>query len=379
MEAIKDLQRHLAARPAALAQARDQGSKVIGYYPGGFFPEELALAAGAIPIGLVRGGEEAAVALSGDYICRWIDPFCRAQIGYGISGSDPWYGGLDLLVIPITDNHVRAVADVLAYQTDLNVFPFGVPHMKEPSTLRYFRHGLNRLKGEIEAVTGVQITDDRLTAAISLCNRERKAWRRLYEHRQASGTAIASRDFILLQHGAQMADKQFMVELLERIDTVLTAQAGTTSATCRLLLTGSTLAWGDTLVTDLIENAGGTVVAEVFDEGLRWCYGDVSLEVDRLEALADAYFTRRVCPAWFRPGGERHDFLIEQAKRFQVDAVVWYHLMFRESFKTESFYFPAILKKRTGLPMLVVESDYEPVEAGNIGTRIETFLQNLKT
>jgi hypothetical protein len=31
MEAMNDLQRHLEIRPAALAKARDQGQKAIGY------------------------------------------------------------------------------------------------------------------------------------------------------------------------------------------------------------------------------------------------------------------------------------------------------------------------------------------------------------
>ena len=96
-------------------------------------------------------------------------------------------------------------------------------------------------------------------------------------------------------------------------------------------------------------------------------------------ALAENYFMKRVCPAWFRPGRERLDFLIKLAGEFKVDAVVWYQLMFRESYKTESYYFPDRLKRETGLKMLLLESDYDPLEAdGPMSTRIETFIQTMR-
>jgi len=141
MKAIDNLASHLKTRLVDLRKAKEEGRKIIGYTPGGYLPEELVLAPGAIPICLIRGGDHSVVELSGAYICRWIDTFCRAQIGYGVSGDDPYYSIVDLLAIPVTDIHIRAISDILDYNTDIEVFPFGVPHMKEESTLRYYLHG----------------------------------------------------------------------------------------------------------------------------------------------------------------------------------------------------------------------------------------------
>jgi benzoyl-CoA reductase/2-hydroxyglutaryl-CoA dehydratase subunit BcrC/BadD/HgdB len=52
--------------------------------------------------------------------------------------------------------------------------------------------------------------------------------------------------------------------------------------------------------------------------------------------------------------------------------------MYREAYKLESYYFPEILKKETGLSMLTVESDYDPSEAGQIRTRIETYIDSIR-
>jgi len=131
MKAMEEFSSHLKTILVDLQKSKDDGRKIVGYPPGGYLPEELVLACGARPICLVRGGDHSVVELAGAYICRWIDTFFRAQIGYGVSGDDPYYNIIDVLTIPITDNHVRAVSDVLAYNTDIEVFPFGVPHTKE--------------------------------------------------------------------------------------------------------------------------------------------------------------------------------------------------------------------------------------------------------
>ncbi|MBW1669124.1 MAG: 2-hydroxyacyl-CoA dehydratase [Deltaproteobacteria bacterium] len=376
-ELTEKLLSHLATREHEIIQARREGRKVVGYIPGGYLPEEIVIAAGAIPIGLVRGGDHSAVELSSSYICRWFDSFCRAQIGYGISGLDPYYKLLDLLAIPITDNHTRAISDVLDYNTDIEIFPFGVPHMKEESAFRYYLHGVNKFKEKAEEITGTRISYSKLREAILLCNKERELIKKISMLRTSDPPPLSGKDFVALNHGSFVADKAFMIGLLESVVTKIEEDPLRIQKRPRILLTGSTLAMGDSTVVNLIEEAGGNIVIEEFAEGIRPYWENVSTGSDLLALLAEAYFMKRVPPAWFRPGRERLDFLIELVKRFKVDGVIWYQLMFRESYKTESYYFPKRLKEEASVPMLVLESDYDPSEAGPMQTRIETFIYNL--
>ena len=96
-----------------------------------------------------------------------------------------------------------------------------------------------------------------------------------------------------------------------------------------------------------------------------------------MDALSEAYFMDRVAPAWFRPANERLDYLIKLAKDYSVDGVIWYQLMYRESHKMQSYYFPEMLRKETGLSMLTLESDYDPAETGQMSTRIETYIESI--
>ncbi|MFH0844610.1 MAG: 2-hydroxyacyl-CoA dehydratase family protein [Pseudomonadota bacterium] len=379
MKAMDRLSFHLNGRLEDLKRAKAKGRKIIGYPGGGYFPEELVLAAGAVPVGLIRGGEHRAVELSSAYVTRWIDTFCRAQIGYGISGEDPWYEILDLLVIPITDNNVRAMSDVLAYHTDMAIFPFGVPHTKEESSYRYYRHGVTRIKEKLESVTGVQITEDRLKDAIRLCNRERALFKEISLMRKANPPPISAKQFVALNHASFFADKEIMVEILETVQAeIKEGNPPYPPGAPRILLTGSTLAMGDEKVLDLIEKAGGVVVMEDFFEGIRPYWESVRVDGDPIEAISECYFLRRVPPAWFRPGTERLDFLIHLARDYQVAGVIWYLLMYRESYKIESYYFPNLLRKETGLSMMTIESDYDPSEIEAMRTRIETYIETIK-
>jgi len=369
---------HIKNRLADLSKAKTEGRKIVGYTPGGYMPEELILACGAIPLGIIRGGDHSMVEAAGAYICRWIDPFCRAQIGYGTSGEDPYYNIIDLLVVPVTDNNIRAISDILAFNTNINIYPFGVPHKKDESSLKYYLTKIERLKKKLEDFTGVEITESKLQESIRLCNRERGLLREISLMRKSESLPMNSKEFIALNHASFIADKEFMVDLLESLVKELRKQAPGSGNGPRVLLTGSTLAQGDYKVPDIIEEAGGRVVMEEFAEGIRPYWEEVKPEGDLMKNLADSYFMQRVPPAWFRPGRERLNFLVDLARDFHVDGVIWYHLMYRNSYKIESYYFPDILKRETGLSMLTVESDYDATETGPLQTRIETFIETIR-
>jgi benzoyl-CoA reductase/2-hydroxyglutaryl-CoA dehydratase subunit BcrC/BadD/HgdB len=380
MKALEKLDAHLKTRIRDLGQAKEKGRKIIGYTAGGYFPEELALDCNAVPISFVQSGDNNALKDAGAYICRWIDPFWRSQIGYLTSGKDPYYTVADLIVIPMTDNHSRAFSNTAGYYTPgIESFVFGVPHVKDELALGYYLHGIKRLKQKLEDFTGTRISDARLKKAIQLCNRERELIRQISMLRKFDNSAVSSRDFVALHHGSFLADKEVMIDILELFLKEVKAGNQASQGGPRILLTGSTLARGDSKVMDIIEDSGGVVVMEEFAEGLRTYWGNVRLDGDLMHSLAEAYFMQRVCPGWFRPGTERLDFLIRLAEEYHVDGVIWYQLMYRESYKVESYFFPDRLRKETGLNMLTLESEYDNAETGTMQTRIETFINTIRS
>ena len=103
-----------------------QESKILVGYTGRFVPEELIVAAGAVPHLICRGGEPESPEAALPYILRFMSPFARAQIGYHILGVDPVMPLLDLIVAQCDDCHMSRLADMLEY-FELPVMRLGVP------------------------------------------------------------------------------------------------------------------------------------------------------------------------------------------------------------------------------------------------------------
>jgi len=378
MEAMEKLSAHMKSRIVELSKIKGAGRKIIGYTPGGYMPEELVYACGAVPVGLLRGGEHEPVQYAGAYLPRWLDTFCRAQIGYRLLKEEALYQMIDLLVVPLTDNNIRAIADSWDFYTDMEVFRFGVPHIKNDYGFKYYLEGINLLKEKLENFTGTEISETKLREVIGLCNKERELLNEISLMRKSQRPPISGRDFINLNHASFLLDKGTMIEVLESVLAELKKREAPPATGPRVLLTGSTLAYGDYKILSLIEETGAEVVAEEFGEGTRHYWETVRVDGDLMEALADRYFTRRAPPAWFRPSRERLDFIIKLARDFKVDGIIWYQLMYRESYDYESYYFPDILKKETGLRMLKIESDYDAAEIGPFRTRVETFIETIR-
>ena len=378
MEAMKRLSDHLATRLTELARLQKSGTKVIGYAPGGYMPEELVYACGAVPVGLIRGGDPEPVAESAAYVPRFIDTFCRAQIGYRMLGEDLLYQMIDLLVVPITDHNIKTIADCFNFFAKANVFRFGVPHQKDEHAFEYYLAGLHKLKEKLEEFTGNKIEDGRLREAIVLYNRMRELLKEISLLRLSERPPITGLEFVKLNHASFVADKRLFIDVLESLLNELRKKNPSSPKGPRLLLTGSTLAMGDYKVLEMTEEAGASIVIEEFAEAIRHYWENVHLNGDLMAALADRYFRRRVPPAWFRPSRERLDYLIKLARDFNVDGIIWYQLMYRSSYDIQAFYFEKLLKKELDIPMLKIESDYDVSERGPLRTRLETFVEIIK-
>jgi benzoyl-CoA reductase/2-hydroxyglutaryl-CoA dehydratase subunit BcrC/BadD/HgdB len=378
MEAMKKLSDHLATRLTELTRLRKSGTKLIGYAPGGYMPEELVYAAGAVPVGLIRGGDPEPVAESAAYVPRFIDTFCRSQIGYRMMGGDPLYEIIDLLVVPVTDHNIKTIADCFNFFTNTNVFRFGVPHQKDEYAFEYYLAGLHALKNKLEEFTGNKIEDRKLREAIDLSNRMRELLKEISLLRLSERPPVTGLEFAKLNHASFIADRAVFIDALKSIHRELKQKPPSGPKGPRILLTGSTLAMGDYKVLEIAENAGANIVIEEFAEGLRHFWENVHVNGDLMQALADRYFRRRVPPAWFRPSRERLDYLIKLARDFNIDGIIWYQLMYRSSYDIQAFYFEKLLKKELDIPMLKVESDYDVSERGPLRTRVETFVEIIK-
>ncbi len=125
---VDRLTEHLRNRPVHLEKAKNNGAKIVGYFPGNYVPEELILASGAIPVCLVDGGSGLPVETASTVLPRIACSFVRAQAGEMILKTNPYFRMLDMVVAPITCQHLKKLAEIWDYLGDVEVFKLGIPH-----------------------------------------------------------------------------------------------------------------------------------------------------------------------------------------------------------------------------------------------------------
>ena len=380
MKAMQELEAHLSTRLESLKKEKEKGRKIIGYLPTGYFPEEIVLAFDAIPLGFIFAGNPSVLTASMEYISKWFDPFFLSQITYYLDGGQPYYDLVDYTVNAAGDTHVRAFTSITEYPASdgREQFYLGVPHTKQDGTKDYYRHGMDRLIKELETLTGQTLSESKLREAITLCNRERALFDEIRSLRLADQFAVTCKDFMALQHGTHLADKKVMIGILERyLEEVKRADAPSCTGP-RVLLTGTGIGLGDSKLPEAIEKAGGAVVYENFIECVRPILPPISLEGDLLDNIAQTYFLDQTSPGWHNPVDEYVGRLIELIKEYRADCIIWYHGMYRESYKVQSYYVPDIIRKQTGLETIVFETYYEPTEIGPMQLRVKSFIDLLK-
>lgn len=371
---------HLRDRPAQLREAQEKGVKIIGYFPGGYVPEELITASGAIPICLIDGGDTLPVEASLSAIPHIFCPFARTQVGERLLQRNPYYSMIDMLIAPITCQHLKKAAEIWEYYGDIEIFKLGIPHQySNDFEFEYYIDRLRALRKRLEAFTGNKITDERICSAIELYNRMRELLRKISLMRCDASVPLDALDFVKLNHASFYADPALMVDILESASDGLSEKPSVAEAdTPRLLLIGPNIGYGDYKILELIKEAGGSIVIEEVYEGMRYYWSTIDTRGDPLESLARGYLRDRVPPAFMRYSAKlRLDFALKLITDFTVSGVIWYELLGCETYDAESYFFSQKMEERN-IPMLILESDYGMAGVGQMKTRIEAFIEMVK-
>jgi len=375
----EELSLHLENRLTQLREAKEKGAKVVGYFPGNYVPEEIIYASGAVPICFASASSQhanAALVEVPDVIC----PFARAQIGQKLLKTDEYYGMADLVIAPLTCVHMKEAAEIWEYYGAVEIFKLGVPHQYDSDFgLEYYIDRLQVLKERLQNLTGNVITDERLEDAIDLYNRIRESLRNIASLRMISHPPISSIDFIKLNHASFFADPSLYAGVLEGLyGRLKTKQKPEGSDLPRLLLIGPNLCYGDYSIVELVESAGGSIVAEEIFEGMRQYSQNIKKNDDLVRSLAMGYLRGRVPSALMRSSAAiRFAYVMKLIKTYGIQGVIWYQLANCEVYDAESYFFAQKITEHN-IPIIVLESDYEAAGLRQLRLRIEAFLEQIK-
>lgn len=362
-----------------IISAKEGGRKVVGTFCV-YVPEELVLAADGVCIGLCAGAEVGSDEAE-KHIPRNTCALIKAFMGFKLSGLCPYVESTDLIVGETTCDGKKKAYESLGDITG-KVYVMEIPHMKTAEDWKLWLSEVKRFSNRIEELTGKKITVEGLRKAAGIVNAKRRALQRLSRLRAADPAPISGLDALLVNQVSFYDDPFRFTEmtnkLCDELDERVRNQVGAAGKGApRILVSGSPMAIPNWKLHAIIEGSGAVAVGEescIGERNHRHLLDENFSTLDEaMEKLASRYLG--IDCACFTPNTERLDNIRALTKSLRADGVVHYSLQFCTPYMMEAYRAEKAVRE---VPFMRIETDYSMEDMGQLRTRIEAFLEQIK-
>lgn len=360
-----------------IKEFKEKGTPIIGAYCS-YFPREIAIAMGAVPVGLCSSSEET-VQIAESILPKNICPLIKSSYGYAISDRCPYFHFSDLVVGETTCDGKKKMYEMMAEFKD--VFVMELPNIQSEKGLELWKQEIIRLKNYLEEKFQVVITEDDIKHAIQIENRRRIALKRLYEVMKLDPVPIMGMELLDVLYGSKY--KLNLEKVSEELDALTNQileeyeEKPKKEHRPRILITGCPIGGDSKKVVKAIENNGGVVVA--FEN----CTGAKVIDKlvdennpDVYDAIAKKYFY--IGCAIMTPNDNRIELLGRMIDDFKVDGVVEMILSGCHSVQMESISVCNFVNEEKHIPYLDIVTDYSQGDIGQLNTRMAAFIEMLR-
>lgn len=347
------------------------GKKMVGSTCS-YTPEEFILAAGAHPFRIF--GESNGLSHADAHLQSYACSMVRGMLEDGLSGSLDFS---DAVVFPHACDSIQRLSDIWRLNVKSLHFDVLLPvKLDTPLAKSYFTKVLSRFKKDLEQSFSVEISESKLTQAIRVMNDLRGKLIQLYMLQSEHPGFMSGSDISAIVKACMVMEKQEASDLLGRIleESEKMKSPDVLSNPKRILISGSICSHPK--LSQIIEEKDAVIVWDDLCSGTRYFEGLVSEEKDPVEALADRFTSRYVCPAKHLGVEFQMENLKKLIRKHHVNAVLFMFLKFCEPF---SFDYPDIKKslEKMNIPFLMVEMDRHNGIDEQMRTRIDTMLEIL--
>ncbi|MBQ8930536.1 MAG: 2-hydroxyacyl-CoA dehydratase [Oscillospiraceae bacterium] len=367
---------HIADHPeeTALAWKEKTGGKVVGV--GGLdIPEPLVHAAGMLPVVLLGNEEE--VTLANAHVEMHQCGYIRSLVDLALKDKLAF---CDELLFHDCCHIVRMLVDALhTYKEGIPKakFAYFSPLLEYETAQRYTASEMEKLKDTLQEISGITITDEKLSESIRLFNRIKKLLVRLYDIRREKPGILSGWDVTqTVAAGMVMPREDYAVKLEELVDLVAALPAPETKGV-PVVVHGSLCERCSRSVLEEIEACGGVIVDDDLYVGSKYFNTLYNEELAPMEALLDTYLHRvSPCPTRYEerdPG----DYLAEVYNRSGAKGIIMVVVKFCEAH--DYLYFTAHRRfEQLGIPEMLVETVHEGAAEGQLKTRLQGFFEKLE-
>ena len=367
-------------RVKELVDGQAQGHKVVGSFCV-FVPEEIVRAADATLVGLCTGADFAPEEVD-KILPRNTCALIKSAFGFKLGKVCPFLEASDMIVGENTCDGKKKSYETLDGLVP-NLYVMDIPQVKSEQGRQLLKTEFLRFMKAIEELTGNKLDVDSLKKGIKIVNEKRGALQRMYKLRKANPAPISGLDALLMSQVQFYDDPIRFTEnvnsICDEMEKRIADGVGAVNADApRVLLAGCPMAVPNWKVPHIIEQAGAVIVGEescVGERGMRNLVDDSADSVEGLvEAIVDRYF--KIDCAVFSPNPDRLEHIKQMAADYNAQGVIQYGLQFCQPYQMEAIGVEQNIKEG-GMPIMRLETDYSPEDAGQLQTRVEAFLEML--
>jgi len=359
---------------------KQEGRPVVGTFCV-YIPEEIVVAAGGVCVGLC-GGSQGSIPDAEKILPRNICPMVKSAYGFKAGRICPYFQIVDFVYGETTCDAKKKTWELLDRLVPTHVME--IPQMKKQRDRDLWLEEVKDFKTRVEEVCRKTISRDDLAGAIKVINDKRRALQRLTRLRAGTPAPISGKDALLIEQIAFYDEPiRFAAQvnaLCDELDQRVAAAEGVVAADApRVMVSGTPMALPNWKVHNLLETAGAVVVGEESCIGTRYfkdLIDEGAADMDRqLEALTDRYM--QIDCSCFTPNDERVDQVLKEYRQSNAQGVLHYSLQFCHTYNIEEIKIREACEGE-GIPYLAIESDYSPEDVGQLQTRIEAFLEQIR-
>jgi benzoyl-CoA reductase/2-hydroxyglutaryl-CoA dehydratase subunit BcrC/BadD/HgdB len=372
MEALKTFQDIATALPnVEIDRWKSRGGRVIGTVCSDI-PEEVIHAAGMLPL-RVRAPKLADTSLGDAHLHVFNCSYTRSILEALLRGE---LGFLDGFVTTNSCDHMLRLAGELKDKANmLLVHYFSMVHTANDATRAWFASEVQGLVAAMEKSLGTTITQEDLRSSIQVYNETRSLLARLDELRKNDPPPLSGAEHMrIVLAGMSMPRERFNEKLGSLLPELEDRRSGEPGIP-RLMVVGGACDVPEFI--QFIEERGAHIVADGLCFGMRHYRGwiDEGGE-DPLGAIVERYTNREPCPAVINGFDASFEVLKEVVHEWKIDGIVCARLKFCDHWAGRRKMLVDRMRNE-GVPLLDLEREYSTVGSGQIGTRVQAFLEML--
>ncbi len=349
---------------------RDRGGKVLGHFQV-YFPEELAHAAGMLPLKMCGAPVEPRLSDSrfGSYLCS----IMKTNLEQALSGR----AELDMFVThPICDA-ARNLGAIWGRNFDYPCQILYLPQNPNSSySKQYLTEEYQRISKIIEDVSGNKITEQAIANSIKVFNENRRLLRQLYAIKKETPWKISADEAYTLVRLAGMMPREehneMMTQVLSQIENIERRKQDR----IRVVFEGG---FCEQPPLDLIRTIGQScyIVDDDFLIGLRWFLDDVEVGENGMEALAESYLNNSsYSPVQHDNNKPKEKMLLERYNSADADAVIITAAKMCEPGLEEQVTYIQALEEEE-IPFFISEFEENMTTFSHLEIQLETFVENI--